>query len=247
MALYTGPDMVGEVIVPEWDEIPADLQKSLLDKHRYINVETDWWDTGMDCLKEMFRTMGLDAEDTYFRIHDQSMGACVVGRWTYPYEGFDDPSITADLPEGLREVKTMFDRLGTLLRLRFPTVEMRFDMRNNNNRCLQSSTTVQFRNKQVHVTYYPEEASDYDPDDYIFDEIEEESIRAFAHNVIDPEDIKAILYGLDRYIIKYFEEEWEHLVSDEAVMDALISYMPENIVSAVEDYNEQLREVEAED
>jgi hypothetical protein len=45
----------------KFDELPEDVQEKVLDKHRYINVEHNWWDGIVDSHIENWKKYGLNA------------------------------------------------------------------------------------------------------------------------------------------------------------------------------------------
>ena len=52
----------------------------LIEKHRDINTDHDWWDSTYDCFKEQMRAIGIDVDRIYFSgFWSQGDGACFEG------------------------------------------------------------------------------------------------------------------------------------------------------------------------
>lgn len=58
-----------EVKLYSVDELPEDVRKKVVDKHRYINVHHDWWDFILEDFEEELSRYGLSAEDFAFDLH----------------------------------------------------------------------------------------------------------------------------------------------------------------------------------
>ena len=52
-----------------YDELPADIQKKVLERHFNINLDFEWWDSTYDWFKEIADTIGIevDLKKSYFR------------------------------------------------------------------------------------------------------------------------------------------------------------------------------------
>ena len=59
---------IAQVEVYKFNELNKEVQQKVLDKHRYINTEFDWWDGDYEYFKEQLVKIGIEAETFYFNL-----------------------------------------------------------------------------------------------------------------------------------------------------------------------------------
>ncbi len=83
-----------------FNNLPARVRDEILDKHRHWNVEhLDWWDGVYDCFKADMEKIGIEVDKMYFSgFWSQGDGACFEGRvddWSkfLAYVGYTCPAL----------------------------------------------------------------------------------------------------------------------------------------------------------
>jgi hypothetical protein len=188
--------------------LPARQRDEILDKHRNYNTEhLDWWDSVYDDFKADMDTVGIDAEDMYFSgFWSQGDGACFEGRvsnWDAFLRscGYECPALIS-----LAEQAWLF--------------------------------RVEHRGHYYHencTSFIYDMAS---PSDYCYSELDE-FVHAYSPYTTDIQNavFLTVLQGYDydslysefekefkshmRSLYRRLEVEYDHLTSDESVLEAL--------------------------
>lgn len=71
--------------VYNFDELPEELKKKVLEKNYDVNVAgVEWWDDYFDYFRDVGRVLGFDIDNIYFSgFSSQGDGACFTGRYRY--------------------------------------------------------------------------------------------------------------------------------------------------------------------
>lgn len=64
------------ISVYSFDELEESVKETVLDKHRYTNVDYDWQEFVIDDIKAVLSLIGFDVEKVYFELYSQGFGAC---------------------------------------------------------------------------------------------------------------------------------------------------------------------------
>ena len=89
-----------------WHKLPESVKSSILDKHRYWNVDDlEWWDSVYDGFKEDMKAIGIRVDKMYFSgFSSQGDGACFEGsvsNWELFLKslGYTDPMLVRHLDQ----------------------------------------------------------------------------------------------------------------------------------------------------
>ena len=65
----------------KWEALDKRRKEKLIDKHRDVNVDYEWWDYTHENFKEQMKEIGVHVEKIYFSgFYSQGDGACFDGR-----------------------------------------------------------------------------------------------------------------------------------------------------------------------
>lgn len=187
-------------------ELPKKLQAQILSKHRDINTDFhDWWDCVYENFKASMEDVGVEVERMYFSgFWSQGDGACFEGK-------------VSDWPQFLKSLGHTESALISHADLHF-----HFSVNHSGHyyheKCTQFSSDLPL----------PESADDkdfaYGYLTYEADSIHEATAMAllnqYSADSLEREFIEAFRDHM-RDLYKLLEEEYDHLTSDEAVLDAL--------------------------
>lgn len=194
--------------VDRFNALPARVRDEILDKHRHFNTDhLDWWDSVYDDFKADMDAIGIEVDEMYFSgFSSQGDGACFEGR-VYSWGdflksmGYEDPALI-----GLAEAAWL----------------------------LRVSRRGHYYHENC-TSFYSDMVS---PDDYSESEMDE---FVYAHSPyktdIQNAAFVAILQGYNygsledefqeefkrhmRSLYNRLEAEYDHLTSDESVLEAL--------------------------
>jgi hypothetical protein len=194
--------------IERFEALTKRQQDEILDKHRGWNVEhTEWWDSTYDCFKSDMADIGIEVDDIYFSgFSSQGDGACFEGR-------------VGDWPKFLESVGYTCPALIGLAAESW-------------------GLSVVHRGHYYHENCTSFTSDMASPDDYSESEMDE---FVYAHSPyktdIQNAAFVAILKGYDfgsletefteefkrhmRNLYNRLEEEYDHLTSDEAVLESL--------------------------
>ena len=187
------------------------MNKDLLERHRYINVPDDWWDSVYADFENICKIIGVyvnNDEPSFSGFASQGDGASFTG--TYRAYAFDmrageqhnfyelaPAEIRAHAPED-EELHRIADELCMLSRVYFPL--------HINIARFGRSGCVHEQTMDCHV-----EPMDGDPDDWA------EEVHAHAQ-----EQGTLLMRDLARWLYRTLEDEYDYLTSDEAVWAAIL-------------------------
>lgn len=189
-------------MIARFKALPESVQQEILDKHRDWDVDHDWWDHIYEMFKEEMKEKGIRVDEMYFSgFWSQGDGAC--------FEGCID-----DLKEFI-EKNGLKEQYGWLLQL----------LETDYVRCISVSCrsrgmychehTMEFDNTFELVHYF-------DPEDgllYLSAQQEIEEAEERWPDFVDT--AKEIFRDHARQLYKYLEEEYDHLTSDEHILEFL--------------------------
>ena len=187
------------------------MDKDLIDKHRHINVEHDWWDSVYDDFRQICEIIGIalnkdEPKSTGF--WSQGDGASFTGQYRaytqWGYAGNSPTLYSETAPAKIREyapedeeLHRIADELCMLSRVYFP---------------LHISISRLRRSSYVHEQMMDcyVEPMDGDPDGWA------EEIHAYVQ-----EQGTLLMRDLARWLYLTLEKEYDYLTSDEAVWEAI--------------------------
>ena len=178
--------------------LKACIPKELIDKHRDINVQHEWWDYIEEAFEERMETKGIFVSKIYFSgFWSQGDGACFDGRiedWGKYLRnlGYDDPILHALADEYW---------------------QMKWTHRGH----YYHDRSVWFDND----THLDDEWNPYDPDDLRHDMWKANIEQYHFGNLAD--EMKENIRGYMRELYRELEEEYNSLTSDEAVCESIIA------------------------
>jgi len=95
--------------INEWDEA---TQQKIIERHRDINVDHDWWEFVYDDVKEIGAKLGVTIDNIYFAgFWSQGDGACFVG--TYQHNP-DAPRVIREYAPQDKDLHRIADQLSVL-------------------------------------------------------------------------------------------------------------------------------------
>lgn len=191
-----------------FDALPEDLKDKILDKYRHWNVEhIEWWDGVYDCFKADMDKIGIEVDKMYFSgFWSQGDGACFEGR-VYSWEdfltslGYTCPALIALAETGWRF-----------------SVKHRGNYHHENCTRFDACLNTLDSNDAVDDDDFAQTFSPYQSEiqtaawmaliaDYKRDDLEEQFTEAFKDHM--------------RALYNQLEEEYDHLTSDEEILDSL--------------------------
>jgi len=193
-------------------ELPEDVQKYVVEEYRWINVDYEWWDFLLDdFIRHMEETYGalLDKKNIEFDIErgdyvnyhgnfEIDIGACIdkVEAIKEIYRRIEEAAIID--PETAREIKETVDNMRISYEHSYGGVAVEY-----------------------YEAYHEDDDGDerYDPFERLAEILDDESCGSLPKQLEDEldamigEEFEKLLYDL--------RNEFEHLVSDEAVIETL--------------------------
>lgn len=186
------------------------MNKELIKKHRYINVEDDWWDSVYDNFQQICEIIGIElntdepkatgfcsqGDGASFTGHYRAYAVDLKTRADHDYYETAPAKIREYAPED-EELHRIADELCMLSRIYFPLhiSITRFG----------SSNYVHEQTMDCYV-----EPMDGDPDDWA-EEVHEHVQREGT----------MLMRDLARWLYRTLEDEYDYLTSDEAVWDTI--------------------------
>jgi hypothetical protein len=178
------------------------MDKTLIEKHRYINVYDGWWDYIYDDFKGRMESLGIAVRDIYFSgFWSQGDGACFEGR-------IDDMSLYLDKhfpePDNYPMIKKLLAHGGSVL----------FDLQHRGHYYHENSIVASIQ------------ADDFwcllDCPTEFHAQIVEQWDNMLTQEITEFEtDVLTQLQGYMRELYRDLEKEYDYLVSDEAVWEAI--------------------------
>lgn len=181
----------------------------LIEKHRHINVDHEWWDMTYDMFHDVCTLLGIHLdtnEPSFSGFHSQGDGASFTGGYRAYYEfpvEVDRPRLSETAPITLREeypqeteLHRIADELCVLSRIYFP---VRAYIRRHATRYVHSNT----------MTGMVEPMAG-DPDDWadeVYGQVEQTFFR--------------LMRDLADWLYDRLEQNYEYRTSDEAVWEAI--------------------------
>lgn len=169
-------------------DLPEDVKEQLRDKHRYVNVDVDWWEYTYDWAREEAAKFGLDIDKIYFSgFSSQGDGASFTGS-LYFKECNEDT-----LPEDVRDVYRAIHEQYALMKVVDPEVEFSVKITQHGNYSHENT---------MHFEFYVEEIEGYE---------------RYERYEPDEETIEEALRDYARWIYRTLEKDYDYLISDEAI------------------------------
>ena len=179
------------------------VSDKMLEKHRHINVEHDWYDYEYECFREDMKAKGIDVERMYFSgFWLQGDGACFEG-------GFDDVRLFIDShfkDTDYPMIRKLLDEGGSVV----------INCNHSGHYCHENCTSFSFdadtlENVMSIPTEFHEQvvASMDEKLSMEVGEFETASIEIFKSHMRD--------------LYRRLEAEYDYLTSDEAVAEAVIA------------------------
>ena len=199
----------------KWEALDKRYKEKLLDKHRYTNVDYEWWDFTHENFKEQMKEIGVHVEKIYFSgFCSQGDGACFDGRvadWSKFLEAVGKPGLLEHAAEHV-------------LRLSWAS-EGRYS----------HSRSVSFDASGLWIE------NPYDEDD---DPLRYTAWEALNPGMGGPvlthiDDFKEFLRDKMDDLYKELESEYDDLTSDEVVIDYLVENQEDEIDEMFDEQQEQ--------
>jgi hypothetical protein len=186
------------------------MDKALINKHRDINVDYQWWLGTYDSFRADMLTMGVRVDDIYFSgFWSQGDGACFTG-------------LVIDVTELLRAMEhPQAEPLGVFLET------MGFCQRIEHRGHYYHAGTMHLDTESVECSLPADPYFDEESFDEAFEHLGElrlavfkEALKKVDHESLES-DILEFLRDKARELYKSLEEEYEYLVSDAAVWETI--------------------------
>ena len=187
------------------------MDKDLIDKHRLINVEHDWWDSVYVDFHRICEILGIDLdkdEPSFTGFSSQGDGASFTGQYrAYLQRGYADnpPTLYSETaPAKIREhapedeeLHRIADELCMLSRVYFP-IYIKIER-------FRRSSYVHEQTMDCYV-----EPMEGDPDNW------DEEVHAYVQ-----EQGTLLMRDLARWLYRTLENEYDYLTSDEVVWESI--------------------------
>ena len=181
---------------------------NLIEQHRYINVQIDWWPTIYDDFARVCDILGVDlfGDPAFSGFSSQGDGASFIGvyrAYGVNYKGALHENYSETAPEKIREyapkdeeLHRIADELCVLSRIYYPVFAR-----------IGRLSSQYYHSGSMDITTEPMHG---DPDDWA-DEVQ---------SVVD-ETMTLLMRALADWLYAQLEKEYDYLTSDEAVWEAI--------------------------
>jgi len=193
-------------------ELPEDARKLVIEKYRWINVDYDWWEFLLDgFVARMEKEYGslLDKEKIEF---DLNRGRYIKYRGDFRI----DITVCIDKVETLKEI---YERIGEAAIIDPETArEIKGAVEN-----MRVGYEYAYLGVSVEIDEVYREDDDvdewYDPFMMLAEILDDESCRSLPRQLED--ELDAVIREEFQNLLSDLEDEFEHLISDEAVIETL--------------------------
>jgi len=188
-------------------ELPEDARRRVLEEHRYINVDCDWWDFILDdFVSRMERECGFFLEKEKIEF-DLNRGGYIR------YRGDFEIDAHVDAIETLKEIYKRIDEAAVIdpeaarkIKRAVDDMEIRYEH-------IYDGAAVKYSD------IYDEEEGWVDPFEKLASILDDESCINLPEHLID--ELNGILKEELRNLLNTLREEFRYLISDEAVIETL--------------------------
>jgi len=175
-------------------ELPEDVRGQVVERYRWINVDYDWWDFILDGFISHM-------EEEYGALLDEiDIGACIdkVETLKEIYKRIEEAAIID--PETAREIKQAVDNMRIGYEYTYLGVSVEYD-----------------------EAYHEDDDGDewHDPFEMLAEILDDESCRSLPRQLED--ELDAMIKEEFQNLLSRLEDEYEYLISDEAVIETLDS------------------------
>ena len=195
-------------------ELPEDAREYVIEKYRWINVDYDWWNFILDdFISHMENEYGslLDKKDIEF---DLNRGGYVKYRGDFEI----DIAVCMDKVETLREIYKRIEEAAII----DPETAREIKEAVDNMRIGYEYTYLGV-SVEYDEAYHEDDDGDewHDPFEMLAEILEDESCRSIPRQLED--ELDAMIKEEFQNLLSRLEDEYEYLISDEAVIETLDS------------------------